>query len=477
LVALDVIYCFGTFRLDASSRTLTREAAPIPLPDRHVDVLLRLLAHPGETVDKEALVQAAWPDVAVTDNSLEQAISTLRKHAIPIDTVPRRGYRLTGEVTREVAAASDADLDALLAPHRAWLEGRAALETLAVQNVAGAARAFASVLEASPHHAAAHVGLANALIFRFEASRVDESPDVEALAAAVPHAREACRIDPGWAEGWATLGLALHRAGQPEHGIAAAQRAVELEADNWRHQLRLAFITWGESRLRAAQRTLRLMPGLGLAHWLAASVHIARQAFDAADREIAAGTAVQDEPRDGAKFASVGLHWLAGLLDLMHGDNAAAADHFDRELTFERSGHLYARECSAATCYAKGALALHEGDRAAAAAAFATALTRVPRHPLALAALAGMGEASDQELSARLETAAGHGADTDVAIARAVRTSAGRHDVDPTPVLTALRDAVPGAAGWLLPVDPVLRCTGDSTRWGATLAVLGSRAS
>jgi DNA-binding winged helix-turn-helix (wHTH) protein len=473
---LGVIYCFGPFRLDVSARKLTREGAPIPLPDRHVDVLLRLLAHPGETVDKEALVQAAWPDVAVTDNSLEQAISTLRKHTIPIATVPRRGYCLTGEVTRQFAAASDADLDALLAPHRAWLEGRAALETLAVQHVAGATRAFASVLEASPHYAAAHVGLANALMFQFEASRVDESPDIAALAAAVPHAREACRIDPGWAEGWATLGLALHRAGQPEHGIAAAQRAVELEPDNWRHQLRLAFITWGESRLRAAQRTLRLMPGLGLAHWLAASVHIARQAFDAADREIAAGTAAQDAPRDGALFASVGLHWLAGLLDLVRGDRAAAADHFDRELAFERSGHLYARECCAATCYAQGALALHAGDLPAASAAFAAALTRVPRHPFALAALTGMGEASDQELVARLETAAARGAHTDVAVARAVRMAALGRGVDPTPVLAALLGTPPGPSGWLLPVDPILRCTGDSAIWGGTLALLRSRA-
>jgi DNA-binding winged helix-turn-helix (wHTH) protein len=474
---LGVIYCFGPFRLDVSARKLTRESAPIPLPDRHVDVLLRLLAHPGETVDKEALVQAAWPDVAVTDNSLEQAISTLRKHTIPIATVPRRGYRLTGEVTRQSAAASDADLDALLAPHRAWLEGRAALETLAVQNVAGAARAFAAVLEASPHYAAAHVGLANALMFQFEASRVDESPDIAALAAAVPHARETCRIDPGWAEGWATLGFALHRAGQPEDGIAAAQRAVELEPDNWRHQLRLAFITWGESRLRAAQRTLRLMPGLGLAHWLAASVHIARQAFDAAGREIAAGTAAEDEQRDGAAFASVGLHWLAGLLDLMRGDREAAADHFDRELAFERSGHLYARECCASTCYAKGALALHAGDRQAAAAAFTAALTRVPRHPFALAALTGMGEASDQELEARLETAAARGAHTDVALARAVRMTAGCRAVDPTPVLTALRAAPPGPSGWLLPVDPMLRCTANSAIWGGALAALRSRAS
>ena len=347
-----MIYRFAGFTLDSLSRRLTRDAVAVPLADRHLDVLVRLLANPGEVVGKEALVQAAWPDVAVTDNSLEQAISMLRKaiavhgppdggpHDIGIETVPRRGYRFTGDVTREASKHTDEELDALLAPHRAWLEGRAALETLSIQNVASAERAFRSVLDASPDHASAHVGLANALVFRFEATRIDEQPDVVALAAAMPHARDACRLQPAWAEAWATMAFVLHRLGQLDHGIAAGRRAVELEPDNWRHHLRLAFISWGEARLRAAQRTLQLMPGLALAHWLAASVHVARQAFDAADLELAAGSAAQDEQIEGAMFGGVGLHWLSGLLRLAQGDAIEAERHFDRELAFEDSGHL-----------------------------------------------------------------------------------------------------------------------------------------
>src|SRR4051794_32243929 len=234
----------------------------VPLSDRHLDVLLCLVAHPHEVVGKETLVQAAWADVAVTDNSLEQAISMLRRVPVAIETVPRRGYRFAGDVAREASRHTDDELDALLAPHRAWLEGRAALETLAVQKVAGAERAFRTVLEASPDHASALVGLANALAFRFEASRPDERPDVAALASALPPARDACRLQPAWAEAWATLGFVLHRAGHLDEGVAALRRAVDLESDNWRHHLRLAFVCWGEARLRAAQRTLQLMPGL-----------------------------------------------------------------------------------------------------------------------------------------------------------------------------------------------------------------------
>jgi tetratricopeptide (TPR) repeat protein len=392
-----------------------------------------------------------------------------------IETVPRRGYRFTGDVQREATKHTDEDLEALLAPHRAWLEGRAALETLSIQKVAGAERAFASVLAASPDHASAHVGLANALVFRFEATRIDEQPDLAALTAAMPHAREACRLQPAWAEAWATMAFVLHRLGQLDQGIAAGRRAVELEPDNWRHHLRLAFISWGEARLRAAQRTLQLMPGLALAHWLAASVHVARQAFDAADRELAAGSAAQDEQIEGAMFGGVGLHWLSGLLRLAQGDAIEAERHFDRELTFEDSGHLYARECCSATWYAKGAHALQCGDRSAAAAAFSEVLRRVPRHPLALASHVD-GVESDDDIDARLRSASERGAHVDVAVARAVRLAARGQTGDPAVVLMALQQVAPGASGWYLPVEPMLRPLSDASRWGSTLGLLRSRA-
>ncbi len=471
-----MIYRFGDFTLDSLTRHLVREGAAVPLSDRHVDVLLRLLAHPNEIVGKEELVQAAWGDVAVTDNSLEQAISNLRRAGVSIETAPRRGYRFSGSVDREASRHTDAELDALLAPHRAWLEGRAALETLSVQQVAGAERAFRIVLDASPDHASAHVGLANALAFRFEASRLDEQPDAAALAAAMPHAREACRLQPAWGEAWATLGFVLHRAGRRDEGVAAVRRAVDLESDNWRHHLRLAFVCWGEARLRAAQRTLQLMPGLALAHWLAASVHVARQAFDSADRELSAGVIAQDEQVDGAMFGGIGLHWVSGLLRLSQGDEAAAAHHFERELQFEDSGHLYARECCTATWYAKACQAVHRRDGDAAAVAFGEVMRRVPRHPMAMAADVSANGPSDHDLAERLQPLADRGQGVDVLLAHAVRRVARGEEPDVLAARGALHDAPFGPAAWLLPIEPMLRVMSDG-RWTPVLALLRSRAA
>ena len=65
-------------------------------------------------------------------------------------TDARRGYRFTATVTRLVSRETDASLDALLAPHRAWIEGRAALETLERDRIAHARDVFEGVLRRVP---------------------------------------------------------------------------------------------------------------------------------------------------------------------------------------------------------------------------------------------------------------------------------------------------------------------------------------
>ena len=73
------IHTFGPFRLDVGARQLTRDGAALAVSARHFDVLVALAARAGTVITKDALVEAAWRDVAVTDNSLEQAVSALRR--------------------------------------------------------------------------------------------------------------------------------------------------------------------------------------------------------------------------------------------------------------------------------------------------------------------------------------------------------------------------------------------------------------
>ena len=469
-------FVFEPFALDPARRRLTKSGEPVAVSERQLDVLSRLVAQAGQIVAKDDLIAAAWQDVAVADNSLEQAISALRRilgtdasGAVYIETVPRRGYRFAAAVQRKAARETDAGLDALLAPHRAFVEGRAALETLEAEQIVRALDVFEGAVAAVPEYAAAHLGLANACLMRFETTRADPAPDGNALARAVHHARDACRLDPASAEAWATLGFVLGRTSHRVDALAAANRAVALEPDNWRHHFRLAYVSWGEARLRAAHRTLALLPEFPLAHWLAATVYVARQALDEAERELAAGLAPGPRLQSGerltrARFGAVALHWLRGLVHLARGDNDQALAEFDRELAGEGAGHMYSRECCANTWYAIGALRARQGRTQDAVDAFGQALERVASHPLALTALN-----RDPVTSADPHTRS---------LASAIRLAiGGAHDKAARSINDALAAADEGNAFWLLPVEPILHVSARPGLWAEPLARLRSRSA
>jgi DNA-binding winged helix-turn-helix (wHTH) protein len=477
-------FVFEPFELDAAHRRLTAFGEPAAISDRQLDILLLLVARAGQIVSKDDLLQAGWRDVAVGDNSLEHAISSLRRilaahsAAAYIETVPRRGYRFGAAVTPMASRESDAALDALLAPHRAFVEGRALLETLERDGVRRAREVFEDALRGAPDYASAHVGLANACAMQFEMTRADPAPDAEAIALAVRHARDACRLDSHSGEAWATLGFVLDRVGDRLDARAASRRAVTLEPDNWRHHFRLAYVSWGEERLRAAHETLARLPGFPLAHWLAATVYVARQLPGEAVRELDAGLAAEAaEPARGARFGPVALHWLRGLIALSRGDETSAMHDFERELAAENAGQLYARECAANTWYAIGALRLRRGRREEARAAFVEATTRIAAHPMARVGLAATGALDERALPA-LDAAARSPHAVEAAMAEAARrVLAADYAAASRVIADALDAAPPGNAGWLLPIEPLLSVSAHPAAWALALARLRNRAA
>ena len=80
-------------------------------------VLMHLLLHPGRVVGKEELLEAVWPGVVVTENSLAQCIAEVRRdlgaaNQDAVQTIPRRGYRLQpppSPAADSAAEASDGD--------------------------------------------------------------------------------------------------------------------------------------------------------------------------------------------------------------------------------------------------------------------------------------------------------------------------------------------------------------------------------
>jgi DNA-binding winged helix-turn-helix (wHTH) protein len=106
-------WVFGPFRLDPAHACLWGAAQAIPLPPKVFAVLHYLVTHPDRLVTKDELLDAVWPETAVSDAVVRVAIGALRKvlgdrAQTPryIATVPRRGYRFLASVAEDTGGVA-----------------------------------------------------------------------------------------------------------------------------------------------------------------------------------------------------------------------------------------------------------------------------------------------------------------------------------------------------------------------------------
>ena len=93
---------FGRYVLDLHRGCLLLDGREVALRPKTFAVLHYLVTHPGRLIGKEELLEAVWPNLVVTDDTLVQSIGELRRAlgdtgARLITTVPRRGYRFEAE--------------------------------------------------------------------------------------------------------------------------------------------------------------------------------------------------------------------------------------------------------------------------------------------------------------------------------------------------------------------------------------------
>ena len=93
-------YRFASFVLDVGQGLLRRDGAEIALRPKPLALLAYLVANAGRVVGKDELLDALWPRVVVTEDSLTRCISEVRTalgEGAPsaIRTLSRRGYLFT----------------------------------------------------------------------------------------------------------------------------------------------------------------------------------------------------------------------------------------------------------------------------------------------------------------------------------------------------------------------------------------------
>ena len=95
---------FANCRLDVGKKLLWADDRPVQLPLKAVELLCVLVEGRGEVITKEEIWHGVWNDAFVEETNLTHNIYLLRKALKElgfnelIETVPRRGYRFSGDV-------------------------------------------------------------------------------------------------------------------------------------------------------------------------------------------------------------------------------------------------------------------------------------------------------------------------------------------------------------------------------------------
>lgn len=110
-------YAFDRFRLRTAQHELLRDGQPVALEPKAFALLSQLLAHQGELMGRDALLDTVWGHRFVTPGVLSRSVAQLRKalgddseHPRYIQTVHALGYRFIAPVTcSDEMGASEAE--------------------------------------------------------------------------------------------------------------------------------------------------------------------------------------------------------------------------------------------------------------------------------------------------------------------------------------------------------------------------------
>lgn len=108
-------YAFADVRVDARAHQLLRDGREMQVEPKAFSVLLEFLAHPGELLSRDQILDAVWGHGFITPATLNRLIAQLRKaladdieHPRYIQTVHGLGYRFIAELKEQAKEASPA---------------------------------------------------------------------------------------------------------------------------------------------------------------------------------------------------------------------------------------------------------------------------------------------------------------------------------------------------------------------------------
>jgi DNA-binding winged helix-turn-helix (wHTH) protein len=121
---------FADVRVDLANECVWRGSQALKVTPTAFALLRYLVEHAGRLVTKEELLQAVWPETAVTEGVLtthvrqiRQALGDAPQAPQFIETVHRRGYRFIGTVRSPQSAVKTLNQSLAPNPHPPPLSG------------------------------------------------------------------------------------------------------------------------------------------------------------------------------------------------------------------------------------------------------------------------------------------------------------------------------------------------------------------
>ena len=337
----------GPFTLDTRTLLLLRDGEIVKIPMKTVEVLLALIERRGEIVTKDELLKAAWPDSIVEEANLTVHVALLRKtlgQAAPIETIPKRGYRLLNE-SASAASGTEGERKA----REAVLRGRYFWNKFTRASLESAAASFQDGLRSDPRSGEAESGLCDTRLMQ---GLFGFNPNRSVFSEARAHGERAAKGAPLSPDAQASLAFSElfdrfgFRAAEDALGRARSLAPTRVEPHLWSalfHALR------GETlRALAAAREATALDPISLKAVVGSGFHLYLTQQYEPDIEPLI-RALELEP----EFAVA--HWALGLAYDRLGQ-------FDRALASHRSAVLHSGQSPAMEANLARSLAL-SGDR------------------------------------------------------------------------------------------------------------------
>ena len=127
---------FGRFVVDLRRGALLVDGVERPLRPKSFALLRHLAERAGQLVERDEIMEAVWPGTFVTEDSITQCISDIRRAlgdeaTHRLRTLPRRGYMLAVDT----AAATPPSGDVVAGPPPPTLAGRPMVLVLPFENI------------------------------------------------------------------------------------------------------------------------------------------------------------------------------------------------------------------------------------------------------------------------------------------------------------------------------------------------------